>query len=239
MSRPRRPKQEAAEDVTALVLQVSPSRDDLIARLLTDAGEVLAVLAPRARLSRGRTGLAATLQPLSAVRLRLVTREDTDEAPAMGTRLPRVESGQLLTGFAGLKADPEKLAAASCMAEAVMHLVPDGGAEPSLPPLLARALARLDAAPPDVILDLLALFLVRLLDASGLLPALGEDGGADAARLPAAARSCLEGWREGRWAPLPARETRATLDWLEQLVATVSQRPLRSRAVLDALRGEA
>jgi recombinational DNA repair protein (RecF pathway) len=237
MTRPRQGPRTTRGELTALVLQCAASRDDVIARLLTDAGEVTSVLAPRARLARGREGLAATLQPLSAVCLTVVAREDLTRDAEM-TLLPRVESGRLLEGFGRLKADPEKLAAASCMAEAVMHLVPEGACEPSLPQLLARALARLDAAPPEVTVDLLALFLLRLLDASGLLPPLGAGSDAEGQRLPEAARGCLEGWREGRWAPLPPREVRLTLDWLERLVATVSQRPLRSRAVLDALRGE-
>jgi recombinational DNA repair protein (RecF pathway) len=231
--RPRGPR-EAPTEVTALVLAVVPSRDDLMARLMTDAGEIMAVLAPRARLARRDGGLAATLQPLSAVCL--MVRADAEATRGATTLWPRVESGRLIEGFGRLKRDPEKLAAASCMAEAVLALVPDGAAEPTLPQLLARALARLDAAPPEVTVDLLALFLVRLLDASGLLPPLGSDASEAASRLPDAARACLEGWRDGRWAPLPPGETKATLDWLEQLVATVSQRPLRSRAVLDALR---
>jgi hypothetical protein len=215
-----------------IVLSVAPSRDDLIARLLSGTGEVRAVIAPQARgrPRRGEEPARAVLQPLSAVALTVRTRPGEAEDDGL---LPRVGGARLLEAHLGVKSDPEKVAAAMCMVEAIVHLVPDGAAEPDLPALFARALARLDAAPPTASGDLLALFLLRLLALSGLLPELGPE-----LALPPAARAALESWQAGRFRPLPAEAAQLTLRWFEHQITAASQRPFRSLGVFESLRGE-
>ncbi len=206
------------------MLSVTPSRDDLIVRLLSDAGELTAAVAPQARRATRRGDAGAVLQPLSAIHLTVSEAEG---------RLPRVEAAAPREAFLALKSDPEKVAAAMCMVEAILHLVPEGATEPELPPLLSRALGRLDASPPASAADLLALFLLRLLALSGLLPELGPE-----VALPPAALPTLQAWQSGRFQPLPPEASRLTLRWFEQQISEASLRPFRSLGVYESLRGD-
>lgn len=240
----RAPRQESPDtqrwEVEAFVLSQVDSRDDRIFRLLTNRDEIVPALARGIRRGGKRRSQGAILQPLSRVRLSLSGRPHAE--------LAIVDEATLVTAHPGVTADLDRLGVASCMAEAILHVVPDRAAEDGLFHLFERALARLERDPSP---DLLPLFLLRLLDMSGVLPDLLDDPAAGRvtpraapsaaspytplSALDAEARRCLTDWRAGRWSPLPAPLRRPTLIWLEKQLSALSGRPLRSRLFLDAL----
>jgi len=239
-ARPEIPRWE----VEALILSQVDSRDDRIFRLLTERDELVPAMARGVRRAGKRRGQGAVLQPLSRVRLTLSGRPNAEIA--------MIDEATLISAHPRVTSDLERLGIASCMAEAILHVVPDRASEDGLYHLLGRALHRLETSAEPASPDLLSLFLLRLLDMSGVLPDLLDDpatGSPFASRsapsaaspytplsaLSAEARACLTDWRRGRWSALPPALRRPTLLWLEKQLTSLSGRPFKSRLVLDAL----
>lgn len=227
----RRPRPPAGEsvDLEGLVLSSVDSRDDRILRVLSHGDAIVPVIARGVRRPAKSNARAAILQPLHEVGLRLGGRPGAD--------LATVEDARLVDAHMGLKTAVERLGHASLIVEALLHLVPDHAEEPGLHALTDRALRRLAEAPERDLESLTALFLVRLLDLSGVMPDLvHETAGTDRLLvLPRAAAAVVSDWRAGRWTRLPSDLQRPTLLWLERQVTAVSMRPLKARAFLDSL----
>jgi len=220
---------EAAYDIEVLILSSADSRDDRILRVLTANDEVLPVVARGVRRPGRNTAKAAILQPLSEVTLRLTGRPNAD--------LAVVEDAWLNEAHDAVKRDLVRLAHASVMTEAMLHLVPDHGAEDGLFALMTRALRRLGATEEEGAPQLCCLFLVRLLDLSGLLPDTSDEAESAGPNgyLPEGAGAVLADWRRGRWTTLPQPLVRPTLVWLERQVTAISMRPLKSQDFLDSV----
>ena len=209
----------------ALILSGADSRDDKIVRVLMEDDELVPVLVKQGRRS-GKTSRVGRIQPLTAVRVTLRAKPADD--------LALLETVTVEHPFAIIKADLLRLAMATCMAEVVLHLCPDWGREEGLFDLLHRAWLRLDRPDPSdtVSTDWLLLFELKALATSGVLPPIDE-----LAEVSPRGREILQGWLDGRWAPLDAT-SRKTIDGLfETLLTSASGRPFRSKGLLaEALR---
>jgi recombinational DNA repair protein (RecF pathway) len=229
--RPPRPTEDA-RDFDAWVLSVADSRDDRVLRLLTAHDELVPALARGIRRTTRKPARNAVLQPLTRVGVRLSGRPNAE--------LALIDDAVILDEASAIKTDLARLGAASIMAEAIIHLVPDHAGEDGLFDLFTKAMGRLATATEQGALDLACLFLLRLLDLSGLLPDLDTipetlNPNDPLNGLLPLSRQHLSDWRAGRWTPLPLQVQRPTLLWLERQVTAVSLRPLKSQGFVDAL----
>jgi DNA repair protein RecO (recombination protein O) len=238
----------------AVVLGRRPRGEaDLVLDLLTREAGRLQALAPSGRRSRRRFG--GCLEPFGGVEV--VLREGRGG-------LWRLEEARLLEAHLGLRADLVTIGQAAYVCELVGAAVREGEEAASLLARLEGTLSALDEGPLEVAglrrfeLDLLGLLglaprLVACL-ACGATEATGwrfapEEGGVLCARCAGPSPGqplSLEtlGWlralQRGEEPPAPdAEASRAARELLDQLLARLLGRPLRSRSFLEALAREA
>lgn len=216
---PKRPA-EPTREVVALVLSGVDSRDDRILRLLTQDDQLLPVIARNARRNTKKGSLSSRLQTLSLVRVDVARDPDHE--------LVTLSQAELLRPFAVMKGELLRLALASAMAEVVLHVVPEHAHEEGLFELLFRALSHLDDPHTIPREDHFLLFLLRILDAQGILPPLEE-----LPELSSGAKETLEQWRSGRFARLASEDKAHTSRFLERALTAMSGRPLLSRSLID------
>lgn len=207
-----------------LILSSADSRDDKIIRVLMEDDEMVPTVVKQGRRAGGRSSKVGMVQPLTAVRVTLRSKP--------GVELAVLETVMVEQAFAVVKGDLLRLALATCMTEVVLHLCPDWGRESGLYGLLSRALDRLNRPNESPGEDWLLLFELKALDAAGVLPVIDEW-----AEVPREGRDTLQGWLEGKWAPLDPISARVSGRLLENALTAASGRAFRSRALLnEALR---
>jgi len=219
----RRPTSGPSErrELRGLILSGADSRDDRIIRLLGEDDMLVPAIARFARKSSKTGSLSSRLQPLSLVVVDVTSRGEDDLATIGASFVERP--------FSVIKSDLLRTALASCMAEVVLHILPEYAQEDGLYALLMKALLHLDDTRSTPRRELFLLFLLRILDMQGVLPPLDE-----LPELTAHARAALEEWRSGRFVPLPEGDLHTTARFLEEALSELSGRPLLSGSLLDA-----
>jgi len=219
----RRPTSGPTErrELRGLILSGADSRDDRFIRLLGEDDTLVPAVARFARKSSKNGPLSSRLQPLSLVVVDLTSRGEDD--------LPTVGASFVERPFSVIKGDLLRTALASCMAEVVLHILPEYAQEDGLYALLMKALLYLDDPRSTPRRELFLLFLLRILDMQGVLPPFDE-----LPELTTPAKEALQEWRSGRFVPLPPGDLHSTARFLEESLCALSGRPLLSGSLLDA-----
>ena len=204
----------------ALVLTTLESRDDRVVTLMTPEMGRIPCFARGAAKSQKRFG--ANIDPLTLVEAQVVPKGDG--------RMLNLRRAHVVYGFPVIKGDLLRMAMASVMVETLLALVPDHGVEPAAYTTLHKALHHLDRPETRITEELLALFELRMLFLSGLLPELDAIGD-----LSEESRETLYAWLDQLWEPLDPPLHGPTCKALERLIQEASGRPLRSRELLDEL----
>jgi DNA repair protein RecO (recombination protein O) len=236
-----------------LVLRTYPigEHDRIVIVYTRDFGK-LRVVVKGARRAGHRWG--AAFEPLSLIRLTAIFRH--------GAELGRLTGCELLRSFVIMQSDPVRAAASAYLAELTLELTPDQDPQPAIYRLMLHVLGALEAGvDPVLAARYTELWSLKL---AGHLPDLARCSGCglrEPARLRGAELLCercarprlltdLKAGRELRAfglellahrleaVPAVAPAALAGLERLAaQLIVQITERPLRSRAVLTRLVG--